>query len=76
MVPPAEDSVGANSKEKLFMARLFVRETFFVILVSIIALTSRFSDFHLCNLRGVLSHQNVYLGNMHLYEIRPVIYLH
>ena len=31
-----------SSKEKLLMVRLFVRETFFVILVSVIAITAKF----------------------------------
>ena len=41
-MPPTKDSVWVNSKEKPFMVRLFVRETSFVILVSITAITSKF----------------------------------
>ena len=41
-VPPAEVSVGVNSKEKLLRFRLFNKDTCFVILVSPIAIMSTF----------------------------------
>ena len=40
-VTPAEDSVGVNSIEYFLMFRLFVMETFFAILISVIAILSK-----------------------------------
>ena len=42
MVPPAEDSIGVNSMKNYSWLDLFVREIFFVVLVSVIAITSKF----------------------------------
>ena len=41
-VPPAEVSVGVNSKEQLLIFKLFDKDVIFVILVSFIAIISKF----------------------------------
>ena len=42
MVPPANVSVKVNSKEQLLRLKLFDKDTCFLILVSLIAIMSKF----------------------------------
>ena len=54
-VPPAEVSVGVNSKEELLRFKVFDKNTCFVILVSLIAIMSVFVLVHFedtCNLNN------------------------
>ena len=52
-----------NSKEKLFMVRLFVRETFFVILDSAIAITSKVLFVQLKKSSKFLFREHAFIGN-------------
>ena len=61
-MPPAEDSVGANSMAQFL--RLVVRDVCFVILVSVTAIMSNTLFVHLTWVDGQ-GHQSFYLKSIH-----------